>query len=409
MHAPYAAVSRLLVVLSACAFISLGLPDGLLGVAWPSIRHSFDRELDALGVLLVMSTCGYIASSFASGRVIRRANLGAVLAVSCALTSIALLGYAASSDWRLLILLAAVLGLGGGAVDAALNTYAATHHGARTLNLLHACYGVGAMLGPIVMTAVLTRGQPWQRGYAIVGAAQALLAAAFAVTIRQWPRTSGTQAATDTPAATLRATLKLPATQLGALVFIVYAGVEVSIGAWIYTLLTLGRGVAAPVAGALASAFWGGLTAGRVLAATAGAFVPVNRLLSIAIAGVAVGTVLIWVGGASAWTVAGVGIAGCACGPIFPMLVATTPARVGPAHTANAVGVQIAASGIGVSVVPATVGIIAEQSRIEAIAMVFVGLALLLMLSYSVLEWATASRPAGKIGSQPQQQRDFRD
>ena len=210
-------MTRLLVVLSACAFVSLGLPDGLLGVAWPSMRLSFHRDLDALGVLLVMATCGYIASSFASGRVIRKANLGAVLASSCALTAVALLGYSLSHDWRVLVALAAVLGLGGGAVDAALNTYAATNHGPRTLNLLHACYGVGATLGPIVMTAVLSRDQPWQRGYAIVGTAQLLLAAAFATTIRQWPRTGGARSKTDVPAATIRATFALPATRIAAL------------------------------------------------------------------------------------------------------------------------------------------------------------------------------------------------
>src|SRR6185503_16376624 len=129
---------------------------------------------------------------------------------------------------------------------------AATNHGPPTLNLLHACYGVGASLGPLIMTSVLSRGQPWQRGYAVVGVAQLVLAASFASTIRRWPLTSA--AASHSPShATLRATLGRPATLVAALAFIAYAGVEASIGAWTYTLLTLDRGLPASYAGALVS------------------------------------------------------------------------------------------------------------------------------------------------------------
>lgn len=378
-------MARSLIVLSALAFVSLGLPDGLLGVAWPSMRIAFGRDLDALGVLLVATTSGYIAASFSSGRVLRHANLGAVLAVSCLLTAFALLGYAASHDWRLVIPLGLVLGAGGGGIDATLNTYAAIKTGPRTLNLLHACYGVGASLGPLIMTSVLSRGQPWQRGYAIVGVAQLALAASFTTTIRGWPMTSVAAAHSPSPA-TLRATLGRPATLVAALAFIAYAGVEASIGAWTYTLLTLDRGLSASWAGALVSTFWGGLTAGRLMTALAGGLLPTHRLLQLATASVLGGTLLLWLGSGPVLMLAGIALSGCACGPIFPTLVATTPLRLGAVHTPNAVGIQIAASGLGLSIVPALVGVIADAAGVGAIAPLFAGLAILLLVVYEVLD-----------------------
>ena len=378
-------MARSLILLSAFAFVSLGLPDGLLGVAWPSMRIAFGRDLDALGTLLVATTAGYIAASLSSGRMLRHANLGAILALSCLLTAFALVGYATSRDWRLVVALGFLLGAGGGGIDVALNTYAATNHGPRTLNLLHACYGVGASLGPLIMTSVLSRGQPWQRGYAVVGVAQLVLAASFASTIRRWPLTSAAPSHSSSHA-TLRATLGRPATLVAALAFIAYAGVEASIGAWTYTLLTLDRGLPASYAGALVSTFWGGLTAGRLMAALAGGLLPTHRLLQLATASVLGGTLLLWLGSVPAVMLAGVALAGSACGPIFPTLVATTPLRLGAAHTPNAVGIQIAASGLGLSVVPALVGVIADATGVGTIALLFVGLAILLLVVYDALE-----------------------
>lgn len=384
-------MQRLLVILSACAFISLGLPDGLLGVAWPSIRLTFARDLDALGALLVAATAGYIASSATSGRVLRHMNLGGVLALSCVLTAFALIGYAMSPDWRLLIALATVLGVGGGGIDAALNTYAATHHGPRALNWLHACYGIGAALGPLIMTAVLSRGLPWQRGYAIVGVAQLLLAAAFGATRPLWPRTARSKTevshaeVADVPAR-LRETLALPAARLAALTFVVYAGVEASLGAWTYTLLTAARGLPPSEAGAIVSVFWGGLTAGRVLAASAGGGLAPPRLLGISMIGVLAGTLVIWLGEGAIAALVGIAVAGCACGPIFPTLVATTPSRLGPQHTANAVGLQIAAAGLGLSLVPAGVGLVADAYGVWTIAALLVALTVVLIGVYRLLD-----------------------
>ncbi|MEP6916373.1 MAG: MFS transporter [Acidobacteriota bacterium] len=380
-------MTRLLPILAGLAFISLGLPDGLLGVAWPSIRASFGLPLDALGVLLIAGTAGYVASSFSSGRVLRRVNLGTVLAASCGLTAAGLLGYATAPQWPMMVALGVVLGLGAGAIDSGLNAYVATHYGPRTLNWLHACYGIGAATGPIIMTAVLERGQGWRRGYAIVAAAQVVLAVCFALSIAWWPPTGGIASHADHAAGTtISATLKQPAARLGIVVFVAYAGLESSIGAWTYTLLTAGRGVPPVQAGIAVTLFFGSLTGGRLLAAIAGGRVSVTRLLNLAIAGVMAGAVLIWLDLGTGWTFAAVAIAGCSCGPIFPTLVATTPARLGPAHATNAVGFQIAAAAVGLSTVPGLVGIIADRLGVEIIATLFVALALLLAVVCGLLD-----------------------
>jgi fucose permease len=387
-------MKRLVPVLAALAFVSLGLPDGLLGVAWPSIRASFGLDLDALGALLVAATTGYVASSFSSGHLLGRINLGTVLAVSCGLTAAALLGYASSPSWLLMLALGAVLGLGSGAIDSALNTYVATHHGPRMLNWLHACFGVGAASGPLVMTAVLESGSSWRRGYAIVGLAQLALAACFVITFRSWPRSDGSgAAAADTTTMSTMSTLRMPGTWLSIVAFFVYSGVEASIGAWTYTLLTEGRATPPVEAGPIVSLYWGSLTGGRLLAALAGGLVGVAVMLRFAVWGVALGMAVVWLNAGAAWTSLGMIVAGLSSGPIFPSLVATTPARVGPKHAANAVGFQIAASAVGLSVLPGVVGVAADTFGVEAIARLTAALALGLVIVYRLLERAAPVIP----------------
>lgn len=358
-------------VLASLAFVSLGLPDGLLGVAWPSIRASFALDVDAVGALLIATTAGYVSSSFSSGRISRLLNAGMLVGVSCALTGLALLGYATVTSWPLLVGLGVCLGLGAGAVDAVLNTYAATRHGHGMLNWLHACYGIGAAAGPLLMTAILARSLPWQRGYWLVGLGQVALAVAFLLTVHWWTRTAVD--GSHRPSAPITSTLQLRSAQVGILVFVLYAGVEASMGLWTYTLLVEARGFSVATAASIVSLFWGGLTGGRLLAAAAAGRLPAERLLPLCLVLVVTGTLLLWVGGTSGLLcAAGVALAGTACGPIFPTLIATTPARVGSAHAGNAVGFQVAAAAAGMALLPAAVGTLAAATSLSLIAATFV-------------------------------------
>jgi fucose permease len=233
----------LALALSGLGFLSLGLPDGLLGVAWPSLRASFALPLDALGPLLVAATAGYVASSAMSGHLLERMSVGALLAFSCAATSASLLGYAAAPRFAWIVALGVLAGLGAGAIDAGINAYVATRHGPRSVSALHLCYGAGAATGPLLLTHLMSGGFGWRAGYVAVGAAQLALAALFAASLSIWPPASARGA--DPPGAPRRArghALRLPAVRLGIATFFVYTGIEAAIGAWAYTLLTEARG-----------------------------------------------------------------------------------------------------------------------------------------------------------------------
>jgi fucose permease len=239
------------------------------------------------------------------------------------------------------------------------------------------------------MTTVLESGSSWRHGYTIVGMAQLVLASCFVLTFRSWPRSDGdARAAENTRSVTTRATLRVPGAWLGIAAFFVYSGVEASLGAWTYTLLTEGRGTAPVEAGLIVSLYWGSLTGGRLLAAAIDGLVGVGLMLRVAVWGVALGMAIVWLNASAAWTSVGMMVAGCASGPIFPLLVATTPARLGPQHAANAVGFQIAASAVGLSVLPGLVGVAADMFGVEVIARLTAALAFLLVIVYRILDRA---------------------
>ena len=174
------------VLLAYAAFIALGMPDGLLGIAWPSIRVDFGIPLDSLGLLLFASVTGYTTSTFLSGALVARIGVGRLLAISCGLTGAALVGYTLVPQWWMMVLLGIMAGLGAGAIDAGLNTYAAAHFRPGLVQWLHASYGVGVTIGPIIMTLALTTLDSWRVGYRVVAGFQVLMALAFALTLPWW-------------------------------------------------------------------------------------------------------------------------------------------------------------------------------------------------------------------------------
>lgn len=361
-------VRPLLVALTFIGFISLGLPDGLLGVAWPSMAGSLGVGLDDLGQLLAAGSVGFLITSVLSGRLLARLGVGVLLGVSCGVTGASLIAYSVIDLWPALLLFALLLGAGGGAIDSGLNAYAAANYSPRALNWLHASFGLGATAGPLIMTAVLDGGQPWQLGYTLVGGAQLSLAVGFALSRRQWvgvpSREAPGQASVDTP---LRATLVRPDIWLGCLLFVCYAGLEVSIGQWSYTLLTVGRGVTPSLAGQWVGVYWGGLTAGRVLAGLLAARVRLRTMAGAGALGALLGALLIWLDPGSWLSALGLLLSGMALAPIFPALIALTADRVGPAHAANAIGLQVAAANLGIASLPWLIGLAIDTIGIATI------------------------------------------
>jgi len=366
-----------LAVLAGIAFVGLGLPDGLLGVAWPSMRATFGVPLDALGALLTAFTAGYVTSSFAGGRAARRLGLGGVLALSCGATGLSLLGYAASASWGMVVALGLVAGLGAGGIDTGINTYAAMRHGPRFLNILHACWGIGAATGPALMTVVLAAHRPWQVGYVAVALAQIALAVAFVATRQAWPAAGEADDPARAPG--IAETLRLPAARLGILLFVCYTGLELGVGAWAFTLLTEGRGMPAPLAGSWTSLYWVGLTGGRLMGAALVSRLGARVLLRSTMALLAAGLGLFAASVSPRMDLAGLVIAGAAAGPIFPTLIAQTPGRLGAPHAPNGVGFQIASAALGQAMWPSLLGVVGAAYGLDVLARGLVVLALLVL------------------------------
>jgi fucose permease len=376
-----------LIILAYIAFISLGMPDGLFGVAWPSIRENFVLRLDSVGAFFFAGTTGYMLSSFFSGKVMARLGVGGTLAASCALTASALLGYTLVPSWWMMVSLAIASGLGAGAIDAGLNTYVASHFGEGLMQWLHASFGFGVTLGPIIMTTGLTMFNTWRLGYQVVGTAQLLLATSFLLTMRMW-RDDGVPHAPEqerhlmdyhTP---FRETLRQPAVWLNLLLFFLYTGAEFSFGSWTYSLLTLSRNVPVEVAGLWAGSYWATFTIGRILAGLLARRFGMANLLRAGFLLALGGSVLLWWNPFPLASILAVSAIGFAIAPIFPGLVSGTRASVGEQHAANTIGMQIAAAGFGGAVVPSLAGVLAQNFSLEAIPVYLAAVFLVLTVIY---------------------------
>jgi fucose permease len=387
--------NRLLLVLSCLGFAALGLPDGVLGVAWPSMRASFALPIDALGALLIASVAGYVTASVASGRIVARIGIGALLALSCAATAMAQIGYASARAWTVIVACGVIAGLGAGAIDAGINLYAATRHSPRVLAFLHAGYGLGATAGPAIMTPLLMSGSGWRAGYALLAEIQLALALGFAVVHSRWPRTASASAESRA-GPSLAQTLRLRAAQLGSASFFVYVGIEAAIGAWLYTVLVGPRAVAMARAGAAVSTYWGGLLASRVLLALA----PIAPAPGVALRGaagaltVAAVVLALDLGAAADW--AAIALVGLAAGPVFPLLIAATPRLVPAAHAPNAVGIAVAAAAAGQASLPAALGLAADAIGITAIPRLIAAATVVLLVIVLALEH-TGSRATPEV------------
>jgi fucose permease len=378
-----------LILLAFIAFISLGLPDGLLGVAWPSIRGSFSRPLDSLGVLLFAIMAGYLTASFFSGHMIARLGVGKLLAVSCAATGAGLIGYTLVPTWWMIVAFGVVTGLGAGAIDASLNTYIASNFGEGLMQWLHASWGIGVTTGPVIMTTGISFFNTWRWGYVLVGAAQLTLAVCFVLTGSLWQRgdvhieSEKSQRLTDYKTPILE-TLRQPPVRLSILFFVLYTGIEATLGSWAYTLLTESRGILPQVAGLWTGSYWATFTVGRVLAGIYAKRIGVHTLIRVGLLAAFGGSMLLWWNPAGVVGLFGVVIIGFSIAPIFPGLVSGTSGRVGPRYTANTIGMQIGAAGLGTAILPGIAGILAQRSSLEIIPVYLTILVVTLFGLYSL-------------------------
>lgn len=355
-----------LIALAYVGFVSLGLPDAVLGVAWPSIRGAFQLPQGAVGLVFVASGLGYFATSFFAGRLTHAVGIGLLLAASTALVSAAMFGFASAPLWVLFVFCALIHGFGSGAIDAGLNGYAAHSLSARHMNWLHACYCFGAMLGPLLMTAVLTSGRHYSAGYAVVGGVMLALSVVFLATRPRWGQ-AATSGANTGPRASTGAALRHPTVLLQMALFFLYTGLEMTFSQWAYTVLTESRGASSGSAGIAAGMYWGSIGAGRIAFGFVADCIGIDRLLRYCLLAAAAGAALF----ASPLPVeaafVGLVLIGIGLAPVFPCLMTRTPQRLGPALSAHAIGFQVGAAMIGAAAVPGLLGLIAGARGLEAV------------------------------------------
>ncbi|MBZ0301291.1 MAG: MFS transporter, partial [Anaerolineae bacterium] len=261
-----APINYRIVVIAYLGFIALGLPGGLLGVAWPSMRDTFGIPSAALGTLLIASTTGYILASMFNGRIVSRLGMGPALLLASFLTTAGLLGFAFAPGWWLLVIMGLVLGVGQGILDAGMNLYFAKHFTPRLMNWLHASFGLGAALGPLLMTVLFQIGQSWQVGYIVMAVIQLALAVTFVATLREW-HTDPVEERTETTASapSLTNSLRRPLVLASVAMFFAFTGIEATTGNWSFTIFTESRSIDIITAGQWVSLYWWSFTLGRLV------------------------------------------------------------------------------------------------------------------------------------------------
>jgi fucose permease len=367
---------RSLTVLAFVSFVALGLPEAT-GVAWPSIAEDFDRDISQLGILLAAVVVGYFIAGALTGTITSRIGIGWTLVVSSSLSAFGLLAFAAAPEWWMLVALMVILGAGSALTDAGLNAYMALHADARVMNLLHASFGVGATIGPIVMTLFVVGPGSWRAGYAVFGLIQVGLTFAFLRTRDRW----GTTHPGAEPVARPGLSRLIVS---GLVLFAVYTGLEVAAGQWSFSVLTEERGVADGLAGFLVAAYWGSITLGRLLAGAIGDRARPETMLVTGMITALTGALLFWwnptdwVGGA------GLLIIGFGLAPVFPVLILLTPRRVGEDQSTGVVGYQLAAAATGAALLPGGIGILVDRIGLEAVAPALAAIAVALIVANTV-------------------------
>lgn len=355
-------MTSLLLAVIYLAFIGLGLPDSLLGAAWPMIYPQFGVSVSSMGIISMIISAGTICSSLNSSRLTRALGAGRVTVLSTALTAIALLGFGLSRSLWQLCLWAVPYGLGAGCVDAALNNYVALHYASRHMSWLHCMWGVGTIIGPSLMSLALTGGFGWGGGYLLTALVQGLIVAVLLLSLPLWGRRSTQEEpAAETAALSLREVLAIPGAKEVMLCFFGYCALESTAGLWAASYLTLARGVPAQTAAGCAALFYLGITAGRAASGWIAPRLGDDGMIRLGLGGIGLGLAALVLPGPQVLALAGLVVIGLGCAPIYPSIIHSTPAHFGAARSQAVIGVQMASAYVGSMAMPPLFGLMARQ------------------------------------------------
>lgn len=392
-------LTQLLVIIYLC-FISLGLPDSLLGSAWPAMHITLGVPVSLAGVLSMIISCSTVFSSLMSSRLVRRFGTGTLMVVSVGLTAAALIGFSLSFSFAALCVLAVPLGLGAGCVDTALNNFVALHYRAVHMNLLHCFWGIGATAGPFIMSLWLARGSNWAMGYRSIGILQTVLVLILLTSLPLWKRAAPTtsnsvEKSAEAPPPAFFSLIRLSDFRTALFAFFSYCAVETTTGLWAGSYATLRYGVPSETAAVWTSFFYFGITLGRFVCGFAAFRLSSRQLIRAGQAGILFGLLLLLLP-LPLWKLpAGLWLIGIGCAPIFPGMLHQTPRIFGKEISQSIMGFQMAAAYIGSMFLPALFGLIAGHAGVSLLPPYLLLFLVLLAACTERIGRKTASRSAG--------------
>lgn len=352
-------VSTALLVMIYLSFISLGLPDSMLGSAWPAMNVSLNAPLWGAGLVQMLISFCTIISSLNSAKLIRRFGTGKLMAISVATTALALLGFSLAKNYAFLLLMAVPLGLGAGAVDAGLNNYVALHCEAKHMSWLHCFWGVGTIIGPMILSAVLRVGGSWATGYRAVGLIQCAVSALLFATLGMWKRGNIQQEEHSAKALSVWEVLSLPGAKAGMVTFLCYCAVESTLGLWGATYISQVRGVDEATAASFGAMFYIGITVGRAISGFMAMKLLPKQMVRVGQALLALGCICMMIPAGSTLSDIGLVVCGLGCAPIYPNIIQDTPVNYGTENSQAAIGVQMAFAYVGSTFLPSIFGALA--------------------------------------------------
>ena len=377
-------VSTALLMMIYLSFISLGLPDSMLGSAWPAMNVSLSAPLWGAGLVQMLISFCTIISSLNSAKLIRRFGTGKLTAISVATTALALLGFSLAKNYAFLLLMAVPLGLGAGAVDAGLNNYVALHCEAKHMSWLHCFWGVGTIIGPMILSAVLRVGGSWATGYRAVGLIQCAVSALLFATLGMWKRGNIQQEEYGAKALSVWEVLSLPGAKAGMVTFLCYCAVESTLGLWGATYISQVRGVDEATAASFGAMFYIGITVGRAISGFMAMKLLPKQMVRVGQALLALGCVLMMIPAGSALSGVGLVVCGLGCAPIYPNIIQDTPVNYGAENSQAAIGVQMAFAYVGSTFLPSIFGALAGVGGYGLLPYFAMGICVLMAVLFGV-------------------------
>ncbi len=392
-------MTQLLLAIIYLAFISLGLPDSLLGSAWPTMYIQFDVPISYAGIISMIISAGTIISSLQSDRLTKKLGTGKVTAISVAATAVALFGFSFSHSFWALCLWAIPYGLGAGSVDASLNNYVALHYESRHMSWLHCMWGVGATAGPYIMGIALSMGQGWNMGYRYIGIIQVILTSVLIFSLPLWKgRTEETEveelqtdpAENGKKVLSVREILKISGAREVMLCFFCYCALEQTAGLWASSYLTLHKGVSSEMAAIFASLFYIGITVGRAISGFITMKLNDIQMIRLGQGIIVAGIAAMILPGSSILAMAGLILIGLGCAPIYPCVIHSTPAHFGADKSQAIIGVQMAFAYIGTMLMPPLFGMIARGISVALLPFYLFAILVVMIIMHELLTKKTA-------------------